>query len=148
MRVHTVLDMKLKYKQPPKLKSKFSSVMTPSLAIWHGAPSRLALLMFKKKSRLILIAPCSGQTAVEFTQLSAANQFRLPIREYEYISADYTVNPDRSINPALHLALRFNNRKILGFFRTILESILYKSHVLFAKPSVFRLTRLHVRSIS
>jgi hypothetical protein len=49
--------------------------------------------------------------AIEFTQLPAADQFRLLIREYEYISADYTVNPDGSINPALQSALRFNNRK-------------------------------------
>ncbi len=37
---------------------------------------------------------------VKFSQLVPPDKFRLLIREYEYISADYTVNPDGTLNPA------------------------------------------------
>lgn len=37
---------------------------------------------------------------VKFSELVPPDKFRLLIREYEYISADYTVNPDGTLNPA------------------------------------------------
>jgi hypothetical protein len=38
---------------------------------------------------------------VRFAEQPDPGQFRLLICEYEYISADYTVNPDGTTNPAV-----------------------------------------------
>lgn len=80
--------------------------------------------------------------AVEFTQTPAADQFRLLIREYEYISADYTVNPDGSINTSLASGSRLN-RKIGSAPRRLVyaETIAIDAALISQPPSETRQTR-------
>ncbi|MDD5578056.1 MAG: hypothetical protein PHY16_02095 [Methylobacter sp.] len=51
---------------------------------------------------------------IKFTQQPAPDQFRLLIREYEYISADYTVNSDGTTNPALPSGPA-SDQRVIGF---------------------------------
>lgn len=80
-----------------------------------------------------------------FSELPTPGQFRLLIRKYEYISAEYTVNEDGTTNPALPSDLSTEAR-IIGFAprRLVLaEAIAVDDALITQAPPETRQTQLN-----